>query len=266
MILLCAHRCTALLHEPFDARCPPPQASLLRNLVQASFGKTATPERFLAAEEAEATVAASSEVDLTYGELDLDFFLELISHTQPRPSETFFDIGSGCGRLVVSAALHHPWQQSVGIEVVPALHEEAVSKHRQLAACVDGQNGLSMSPCTFICELAETAVPRFLGAPAHDGDGDSRDTCVAFMYANTWPCGKGFRLERMSDLLGRHLPTGSRVVVVGRRLVPEDPDGLWSFDEIGYWQHTSSTTGVSSSAFLYERLPGPQSPVDSDEP
>ena len=62
----------------------------------------------------------------------------------------------------------------------------------------------------------------------------------------------------MSSLpqLGRALPLGSRVIVVGRRLLGSDPSGrrAWAFNEIGKWSWSNEATGQSASAFAYERV------------
>jgi hypothetical protein len=44
----------------------------------------------------------------------------------PPGSETFIDIGSGSGLPVVGAAALHQWNATIGIEIVPELHEVAL--------------------------------------------------------------------------------------------------------------------------------------------
>lgn len=238
---------------PLCARCALPRSCLapplerqVKQLIDTHFGAVAPPSRYLPA-EAEASVG----VDLTYGELDFEFFTELLSAVEPKPGETFLDIGSGCGRLVAAAALLHPWSRAVGIEIVGELHEEATSIAQRLAATATA-TGLPLSPCEFVRELAQSAVPRLLGGAA--ASDEALSPCVVFCYATTWPCGEGYKLVELSSVLGSALPTGSRVVVVGRRLEPSD-----GFDEIGFSQRQSEATGLKASAFVYELNRNPAS-------
>jgi len=64
---------------------------------------------------------------LTYGEFPLDFFTKLIAAAEPTRGEVFCDVGSGCGRLVLAAALL--WSDTFscarGIEISSDLHTAA---------------------------------------------------------------------------------------------------------------------------------------------
>ena len=238
----------ALLLPMGPARCSSPACLAHTQLIHGIFGEQAPAARFVAA-DAEALPAAS-HCDLTYGELDLEFFEELLALVRPRADEIFIDIGSGCGRLVCSAALQHEWRRAIGIEVVRGLHEEAIAMHLRVARAAT-EHGVPMRPCEFLCELGETAVPRLFASPDSEATGTAT-TCVVFVYATTWPCAPGFKLVGLSELLGTHLRRGSRVVVVGRRLVSEAPHGGWRFRAIGDWTWRSRTTGLAASAFAYE--------------
>lgn len=78
-------------------------------------------------------------LEFTYGEFDLLFFGELldraweyyhsmsISTTKPWENKTFCDIGSGTGRLVISAAALHPhWRVCKGLEILQGIHNESI--------------------------------------------------------------------------------------------------------------------------------------------
>lgn len=50
----------------------------------------------------------------------------VFTNADPAPGEVFLDVGSGCGRLVIFAAIAFPsLSQCRGIEVMPRLHEAA---------------------------------------------------------------------------------------------------------------------------------------------
>ncbi|CAN0206000.1 unnamed protein product, partial [Phaeothamnion confervicola] len=58
-----------------------------------------------------------------YGEFDLGFFSDLIIAArrglpESRSNGVFYDVGSGCGLLVVAAAMMWPFSACKGIEMV----------------------------------------------------------------------------------------------------------------------------------------------------
>ncbi|GMI47406.1 hypothetical protein TrCOL_g3667 [Triparma columacea] len=71
-------------------------------------------------------------LEFTYGEFPISSFERVIKsaithHPSPSPT-TFFDLGSGAGRLVVAASLLFPSLTScTGVEILPSLHEFASS-------------------------------------------------------------------------------------------------------------------------------------------
>ena len=281
---------------PPVCRCAPPRAAATPlSIIEQVYGGQAPAARYVASEDTQLPLPGGETppADLTYGEVDLEYFAALLDTVAPQPGETFVDIGSGCGRLVGFAALLHPWRTAVGIEVVRGLHEEALALDERL---VEAAAGMPISPREYICEMAEAELPVLAPATREEEDkcAGSADRCVAFLYATTWPCGPGFRLEELSaqaqapasitrplalhrfffaslppclpcrltqrssslPQLGRALPLGSRVIVVGRRLLGSDPSGrrAWAFDEIGKWSWSNEATGQSASAFAYERV------------
>ena len=72
-------------------------------------------------------------MEFTYGEFPLSSFEKviqsMITHHLPSSSpSTFFDLGSGAGRLVIAASLLFPSLTScTGIEILPSLHDYASS-------------------------------------------------------------------------------------------------------------------------------------------
>eukprot|EP00186_Timspurckia_oligopyrenoides_P000404 CAMPEP_0182443918 /NCGR_PEP_ID=MMETSP1172-20130603/2528_1 /TAXON_ID=708627 /ORGANISM="Timspurckia oligopyrenoides, Strain CCMP3278" /LENGTH=229 /DNA_ID=CAMNT_0024639343 /DNA_START=948 /DNA_END=1637 /DNA_ORIENTATION=+ len=75
--------------------------------------------------------------EMTYGELDLAFFVRLVRSANPLPGESFLDIGSGSARLVGCAALLCPDAATVrGVEILQALNDEAIMRMEKLEAAV----------------------------------------------------------------------------------------------------------------------------------
>jgi hypothetical protein len=67
---------------------------------------------------------------LVYGEVEFASFIEIILNAIPTPlcrGGKFYDIGSGSGRAVYTARLVQDFDTCVGIELLPNLHELAVS-------------------------------------------------------------------------------------------------------------------------------------------
>jgi SAM-dependent methyltransferase len=76
---------------------------------------------------ADRTGARKDDPSLTYGEMLLDPFLHLMSLVGPQPGETFFDLGSGTGKVVMMAHLTQPFARVTGIELLPGLHASAAA-------------------------------------------------------------------------------------------------------------------------------------------
>ena len=68
---------------------------------------------------------------IQYGEVSISSFAAALAWVRPQPGETFVDVGSGVGKAVLAAALLHPLEAAIGIEILDDLHDAA---ERALAA------------------------------------------------------------------------------------------------------------------------------------
>ena len=59
----------------------------------------------------------------TYGEIDFESFKKILDITKPQAGEVFYDLGSGTGKPVISAALLFPFSKLYGLEILNDLHE-----------------------------------------------------------------------------------------------------------------------------------------------
>jgi hypothetical protein len=72
--------------------------------------------------------------ELVYGEFDVTFFAKVLDRAgellgaEDFQDHVFCDLGSGTGRLVLTAAALHPWKLCRGIELLPGIHEQAEGK------------------------------------------------------------------------------------------------------------------------------------------
>jgi hypothetical protein len=73
-------------------------------------------------------------LDYVYGEIEFLSFIALLSLTRPNNQTVFYDLGSGTGKAVLACAMVFPVQKSVGVELLPQLHEAACLQAKQLAS------------------------------------------------------------------------------------------------------------------------------------
>jgi len=82
---------------------------------------------------------------LTYGEINLPAFAEVLKIVVPASGEKFYDIGSGTGRAVLLAAQLYPHTltKCCGIEIVSGLHQVALEMKAKYMKLVNGTVRLS---------------------------------------------------------------------------------------------------------------------------
>tara|TARA_B110000908_G_scaffold127389_1_gene149498 strand:+ start:90 stop:731 length:642 start_codon:yes stop_codon:yes gene_type:complete len=74
------------------------------------------------------------QTSLTYGEVDFYSFSVLLALAKPSINDVFVDLGSGVGKACMTAALAFNLKHCRGIEIVPALHQQAMNVYEQ---CTD---------------------------------------------------------------------------------------------------------------------------------
>lgn len=81
-------------------------------------------------EKAEQRASGVFRDGITYGEVDPAAFAQCLEWVEPVPGEAFYDLGSGTGKAVLTAAALHPFASATGIEIQPALHAAALAARR----------------------------------------------------------------------------------------------------------------------------------------
>jgi hypothetical protein len=71
-------------------------------------------------------------IEYVYGEIEFLPFIALLSLAQLDGDTVFYDLGSGIGKAVLACAMVYPVQESVGIELLPELYQEACKQTQQL--------------------------------------------------------------------------------------------------------------------------------------
>ena len=189
--------------------------------------------------------------EFTYGEFDVEFFGELLdiawnyfvcsndtelgssnSSSTPWKDKVFCDIGSGAGRLVLSAAALHPhWKLCRGLEILPTIHDvsvqvlndcklpgDEISNSTEYSLCVPEIN--SNQTITQAEDSSNLHLPL---APIHFACGSFTDPYqslydidCAFVFSS---CMKPQLLKELSIAIGRQLRPGSIIITTEFPLV-----------------------------------------------
>lgn len=73
-----------------------------------------------------AAIDREADPALTYGECTPEAVQQMLSLTGAGEGDVFCDLGSGTGKMVIYAAFLTPLQKSIGVELLPELHNAAV--------------------------------------------------------------------------------------------------------------------------------------------
>lgn len=185
--------------------------------------------------------------EFTYGEFDVEFFGELLDTAWEYFTESeeqsddassvawkdkvFCDIGSGTGRLVLSAAALHPnWKLCRGLEILQKIHDISVQILDDCELSADGSDSSLTKYClrvpmaneTSTCWKKEQILPlplaqiqytcgSFLNAYEYLGDID-----CAFVFSS---CMKPSLVKDLSIAIGRQLRPGSIIITTEFPLV-----------------------------------------------
>lgn len=75
----------------------------------------------------------NSAKEYTYGEIEFEPFIELLSNYNVNPETVFYDLGSGTGKAVIACAMAFDVAKSCGIELLTPLHKAALLQKERLA-------------------------------------------------------------------------------------------------------------------------------------
>ena len=65
--------------------------------------------------------------EFIYGEIDLLAFHNIIEKSEPKNGEVFYDLGSGAGKAVFSAALYFDFKLCFGVELMDVLYKKSLT-------------------------------------------------------------------------------------------------------------------------------------------
>ncbi len=150
-----------------------------------------------------AVIGREADPALTYGECTPESVQHLLAITGAKPGEVFVDLGSGTGKMVVFAAFFLPLKKSVGVELLPELHEAAQMVGRRYQEEIQPQ---------LADDRRETELEYRLGDIF---DADLSDADIVVSHCCT--CFDDSLMQKLSDKLESCKP-GTRIVTITRGL------------------------------------------------
>ncbi|STX27622.1 putative methyltransferases [Legionella beliardensis] len=72
-------------------------------------------------------------IEYTYGEIEFESFIALLTSCHPQANTVFYDLGSGTGKAVIACAMVFDIDKIYGIELFTPLHQCATKQQQKLA-------------------------------------------------------------------------------------------------------------------------------------
>lgn len=129
----------------------------------------------------------------TYGEVLFDSFFQILREALPKPGEVFYDLGSGTGKALITAALCFDLSKAIGVEILEDLYK----------ASKDAATNLHREP-----NLSQKKAQQveFIHSDFHDCDFSDAD--ILFMNATTFQ----YELDTLMMRKLERLKKGTRVL------------------------------------------------------
>ncbi|RFP11927.1 MULTISPECIES: histone methylation protein DOT1-like protein [unclassified Duganella] len=209
---------------------------------------------------------------LIYGEFrryELDNYFDAIA-ASIRPGGVMVDLGSGLGKVVMSAALAFPFQRCIGVELIGYRHAMAVQRLHNLLALARQALAALPSPLA-----PETPLQLPFGGEAHGSHlldlasriafieadmfrVDVRGASLVFMYSTCF----GPLMDALGDKLAREMQEGALVSTTtyplrhpAFKLLCSFPAGTVAWTNVMLYQRTGPLEYVAPTATLYEPDP-----------
>lgn len=150
-----------------------------------------------------AIIGREADPALTYGECTPEAVEHILTVAGAKPGDVFYDLGSGTGKMVVFAAFFVPLKKSVGIELLPELHEAAQMVGKRYTEEIQPQ---------LTDARRETALQYQLGDIF---EADLSDADIVVSHCCT--CFDDSLMQKLSDRL-ELCKSGTRIVTITRGL------------------------------------------------
>ena len=174
-------------------------------------------------------VCEGKEGELTYGEMDLVFFLEILKYIGPPNGRKFVDVGCGRGQLVITAALVGGWGRCEGIEIMA----DVIEIGNGALEVVGGPS------CPTLPRIGKSGSDGFNHVRLHQGDMylDTQplsDADVVFAYATCFATEDGEVLSRLSKVFAASIKSGATIITINKRLQEADGFVLLDILQVAY--------------------------------
>ena len=247
--------CCIVLCDAFSSSAPvivpevrPAHVTKVTQLVKAALGDEdgANDNRYAFARDAVTTFQENEESppsnELVYGELSVGTLTTILDAVGVQQNDTFLDIGSGDGALVLGASLLYAdtddedtcgnaIKMCYGVDIVPGLVERSISHADNLHRILqDNESSLGQKQADIELLLGD------IHQPDAQLQNILKETTIAVCFATTWSAEnsvgtslQGRKLPKLSKALSRWLSSGCRLVIIDGKLDEED-DFLWMGD------------------------------------
>lgn len=159
-----------------------------------------------------------------YGEIDFLSFFSLLEKTAPQPNEVFYDLGSGSGKAVFTAALQYDFSKVIGIEFLKSLHSVANNNIEKAERIIKTYDRYFRSTYQQRISTINFNNGNFLDYDISNGD-------IIFINAT---CFHYYLWEKIIDSLTLLKP-GSRIIVTSKKIQNPSFDLLHQSIEIMSW-------------------------------
>ncbi len=167
-----------------------------------------------------------------YGEIEFEFFANILAAVNPKPSDVFYDLGSGAGKAVFLAALLFNLKQVCGVELIPQLHALSQQQLTQLKTlCAEKDQWLNK-------------IGRIEFIQSNMAEQDLSDADIVFINAT---CIDDTVWQKLLIKL-QQLKAGSRIILTTKQLESEHFQALashyalmsWGYNSVHIYQRTEA--------------------------
>jgi len=223
--------------------------------------------------------------EFVYGEFDLEFFTQVVERATSYCAEedgwkdkVFCDLGSGTGRLVLTAAALYPWRVCRGIELLEGIHQEATETlekcrpQQQEVTMADPSNSKVFSLSNGVLPIKATdgkttipLAPIELKCGSFDDPYEFfGDASLIFVFSS---CMNTHVLIKLARSIGRQCQPGCLVLTTEYKLPlggnvdpiqddPEYPHGEYALELLESITGSNAATGGESTVYIHRVTQG----------
>lgn len=162
--------------------------------------------------------------EFIYGEIDFLSFYTILERTAPSTEDVFCDLGSGSGKVVLSAILFFNVRKSIGIELLPPLYEQSNTQLEKAIQQFQQHDDDDEKKYLSQMERVQFINDSFLNYDF--GEADIIYVAATCLNDATWS-------ELISKML--RLKPGSRIIVTTRMIDHEQFESIYQGVELMSW-------------------------------